>query len=244
TENVIREIYPDYWEDYHRLVNEKHTYFGNICIMSKKDYDMYCSWLFDIFFHLQPRLNLDDYDAYHKRVYGFISEFLLYVWVTHNKKRAYECKVGMTGEKAETREVKEKLNIFFKDKDIAGAKEFFKEYLDKRPDILMEASDVNGDLRVAMQMISTAEHEIKRYGHSFLDTNNNFYMLLKLFKLLNSIVVRYCNNTQTTEDAGLLKSIKPSKILLEISAAVFSKNEETYNRAVIRMASDITMKDS
>lgn len=37
----------------------------------------------------------------------------------------YECKVGMPGEKAETRELKEKLAEYFRKKDIEGAKNYF-----------------------------------------------------------------------------------------------------------------------
>ncbi|MDD3239446.1 MAG: DUF4422 domain-containing protein [Lachnospira sp.] len=242
TERVIHELYPAYSADFHRLVNQKHTYFGNICIMRKKDYDAYCKWLFHIFFELRPRLHLSGYDDYHKRVFGFISEFLLYVWVKHHKMKAYECKVGMTGEKVETKEVKEKLREYFFNKDIDGAKTYFRKCLDGRPDILMEASDVNGDLRVSMQMISTAEHELERYGHSYVDSNNDYRVLLRLFKLLNSIVVRYNNGTETAEDVELLKGIKPSSVVIEIAATIFCKDEEHYNHVVIGMSHDIARR--
>lgn len=53
--------------------------------------------------------------------------------------------VGMTGEKAETREMKEKLAGYFRRKDVAGAKTYFMERLKKRPDVLMEASDITGE---------------------------------------------------------------------------------------------------
>lgn len=239
TEKVIKELYPEYAEDYHRLVHENHTYFGNICVMRKTDYDAYCKWLFDIFFAVQPRIQLEDYDAYHKRVFGFISEFLLYVWLVHNKKNVYECKVGMTDEKVETREVKERLKIFFHNKDIEGAKQYVKECLNKRPDLLMEASDVNGDLRVSMQIISTAENEFKRFGHSFIDANNDFVMLLKIFKLINSIIMRYIDGTESQEDVSLIREIKPSGVLMEIAVMIFCKEEERYNRVIIRMMNDI-----
>lgn len=36
-----------------------------------------------------------------KRVYGFLSEFLLDVWLSHNKLNIYESKIGLIEEKAE-----------------------------------------------------------------------------------------------------------------------------------------------
>ena len=72
-------------------------------------------------------------DAYHKRVFGFISEFLLLVWVSVQELKVCECKVGMLGEKAETRELKERLAEYFLRRDVDGAKAFF---LKRRQDLL------------------------------------------------------------------------------------------------------------
>ena len=66
------------------------------------------------FFELQKRIDLTFADDYHKRVFGFISEFLLYVWVTARGLRAFECRVAIIGEKMETREVKDKMALFFR----------------------------------------------------------------------------------------------------------------------------------
>ena len=70
-------------------------------------------------------LSGDGEDAYHKRVFGFISEFLLLVWVTVQGLSVCECKVGMIGEKAETREMKEQLAGYFARRDVDGAKAYF-----------------------------------------------------------------------------------------------------------------------
>ena len=109
TGEVIREKYPEDYPLFEKLVHENHTYFGNICVMKKPLFDAYCAWLFDIFAEVRKRIDIDSYDSYHKRVFGFVSEFLLYVWVTKHKLRAYECMVGMIGEKAETKEMKQRI---------------------------------------------------------------------------------------------------------------------------------------
>ena len=107
---VIKERYPAYYPAFERLVHGTRTYFGNMFVTSKELYDSYCSWLFSIFAEVEKRICLETgEDAYHKRVFGFISEFLLLVWVTVQGLSVCECKVGMIGEKAETREMKEQL---------------------------------------------------------------------------------------------------------------------------------------
>ena len=96
TGKVIAEKYPEYADAFDTLVNGRQTYFGNILVTSKKLFDEYASWLFSIFFEVAERIELETgEDAYHKRVFGFISEFLLLVWATVKKLRVYECKVGM-----------------------------------------------------------------------------------------------------------------------------------------------------
>jgi hypothetical protein len=226
TGRVIKELYPEYYETFIKLVNESHTYFGNICVMAKPLYDQYCEWLFSIFSEVQKRIDVESYDSYHKRVFGFISEFLLYVWVTVNQFKAYECKVGLIGEKAETKEVKTKLAKYFLEKDIQGAKTYFLDFHAKRPDILMEASDVTGDLRVCMQIIATAEAEQQKYHRSILNRMDDFKHLVNLFKVLNSIVIRYSKGIFEEQDQFLLKELRMTPEALEIAVIAFCKDAE------------------
>ena len=128
TGEVIKELYPEYYDTFVQLVNGTETYFGNMIVTSKKWFDTYCEWLFHIFFEVQKRICLENgEDDYHKRVFGFISEFLLLVWVRVNHLKVYECKVGMLGEKTETREMKEQLACYFFSMDVFGAKTYFAE---------------------------------------------------------------------------------------------------------------------
>ncbi len=200
TAEVINEMYPQIYPIYERLVNERETYFGNMLVTSKTLFDRYAKWLFSIFFEVQKRIDLDtNEDAYHKRVFGFISEFLLLVWVTVEKLKVCECKVGMLGEKAETREMKECLADFFAQGDIQGAKQFLLKRLEERPDILMEASDTTGELRLSMQIIAITEQENEQYGTSILDQERNFKELIKWVKRLNRAVANDQNGEQMNE---------------------------------------------
>jgi len=194
TGKIIKEKYAEYYETYDRIVHSKYTYFGNIMITSKALFDEYASWLFGIFFEVQKEIDIDSYDDYHKRVFGFISEILLLVWVTVKKLKVYECKVGMFGEKKETVEMKNELANFFAKKDIEGAKNYFTKYLEKRPDVLMEASDVNGELKLAMQVIASADAEYKAHRRSILDEKTDFKELVDCFKRLNEVTKSYESN--------------------------------------------------
>ena len=148
TGRIIAELYPEYYDTFVSLVHQNKTYFGNMMVAKKALFDAYCEWLFAIFFELQKRIDLAFEDDYHKRVFGFISEFLLYVWVTANQYKAYECRVAIIGEKKETSEVTARMAEFFEKRDAAGAKTYFEEVLKQRPDILMEASDLNGECKL------------------------------------------------------------------------------------------------
>lgn len=195
TGEVIKEIYPEYYDTFIKLVNENETYFGNMFVTTKTYFDRYAEWLFNIFFEVQKRIDMEtDKDAYHRRVFGFISEFLLLVWVRVNGLRVKECKVGMIGEKAETRELKEVLSGFLEKDDIKGAKEYFMDYYKKRPDVLMEASDVTGELHIILQIIATADAQLKRTGTSFYNSKNDIREWIDVFVNLNNDMKMFLKN--------------------------------------------------
>ena len=176
TGEVIRQMYPEYYDTFERLVHGNGTYFGNMMVASKELYDEYAEWLFTIFAEVEKKIDASGYDDYHKRVFGFISEFLLFVWVEVKGLKVYECKVGMTTEKYETKQMKEQLADYFQQGDLAGAKEYFLGVLKKRPDVLMEASDITGELKLSMQVIAVCELERQEYGESVLDRIRQRYM--------------------------------------------------------------------
>lgn len=82
---VILEKYPKYIDDYDNfmLVNKMSQY--NMMYSSAEIFDTYARWLFDILFEYEKRINLDSLGGYRKRIFGFVAERLLNVWVIHNR---------------------------------------------------------------------------------------------------------------------------------------------------------------
>lgn len=230
TGEVIREKYPAYYENFERLVHGNGTYFANMMVAQKELYDEYCTWLFSIFSEVEKRIDADSYDEYHKRVFGFISEFLLLVWAETKGLKVYECKVGMTTEKYETKQMKERLAEFFARKDIAGAKAYFLESLAKRPDVLMEASDITGELKVSMQAAAVCELEKEILGESVIDRISDFEGLMRYFNRLNEVINACRMGTLQAEDLLFLKEEKVSDIAMEASARLFCTEEAELSR--------------
>lgn len=225
TGEVIRQLYPEYYDTFERLVHGNGTYFGNMMVTSKALYDEYAAWLFSIFDVVEKRIDADSYDDYHKRVFGFISEFLLLVWAEVKGLKVCECKVGMTTEKYETKQMKEKLAEFFAQGDLAGAKEYFLGVLEKRPDVLMEASDITGELKLSMQVIAVCELERQAYGESVIDRMRDFAELMRYFNALNE-VVNACKMKQVGErELRFLREHRVSDIAVEASARLFISEE-------------------
>ena len=54
-------------------------------IMKKKLMDKYCEWLFKILSLVEEKTDLSDYSPTEARIYGYLSEILLNVWVLKNK---------------------------------------------------------------------------------------------------------------------------------------------------------------
>lgn len=81
---VIEMLCPDYLSDFDAVSEQKTLYQYNMFICKKSLMDDYCQWLFDILFALEQKIDISNYDVYNQRIYGFLSERLLNVWVVHH----------------------------------------------------------------------------------------------------------------------------------------------------------------
>lgn len=84
TENILREFYPEYMPAYQTAMESTKGHKFNMFIMKKDVFDKYCTWVFDVLFKLEERLDISEYSMSDQRVFGYVSERLLDVWVKTN----------------------------------------------------------------------------------------------------------------------------------------------------------------
>lgn len=84
TRQILEEKYPDYIDAYDRLMKSTKGHRFNMFIMKKQYFDEYMTWMFDVLFELEKRLDISSYSDYDKRVFGFVSERLIDVWIETN----------------------------------------------------------------------------------------------------------------------------------------------------------------
>ena len=84
-EKIVKGKYPDYAQAFDTFFANNKSSLFNMMFCKKEIFDEYCEWLFDILFELEKKVDLSELDDYQKRLYGFLSERLLNIWVMKNK---------------------------------------------------------------------------------------------------------------------------------------------------------------
>ena len=85
TEQIVAELYPEYSEAFCKVMGRTKLHIFNMFVMKKEKFDEYCQWLFTILFELEKRIDISSYSQYEARVFGFLSERLLNVWLEKQK---------------------------------------------------------------------------------------------------------------------------------------------------------------
>ena len=93
TRKIIEEQCPEYLTEFNKLNKRTSAHMFNMFIMKKEYLNKYCKWLFNILFELEKRIDPKQYDAFHARYLGRISELLLDVWINTNNLNYKEIKV-------------------------------------------------------------------------------------------------------------------------------------------------------
>lgn len=78
---ILEEKYPEYVAEFDKIHKRTSAHLFNMFIMKKDKLDEYLTWLFDILFELEKRIDPKQYDSFHARYLGRISERLLDVWI-------------------------------------------------------------------------------------------------------------------------------------------------------------------
>lgn len=93
--DIISERYPEYLNSFDFCMSRNLVSIGNMIVTRKNIFDKYCSWIFDILFEAEKRIDISDYDEYQSRIFGFMSERLLRVFFLHHKYKIKEIEMRM-----------------------------------------------------------------------------------------------------------------------------------------------------
>lgn len=93
---VILKNNPEFADSFEEVENSSEGYFYNMCIMRKDMFDSYHKWLFDTLFEVEKKIDVTKYSKYNQRMFGFLSERLMTIWVTYHKLNVKELPINFS----------------------------------------------------------------------------------------------------------------------------------------------------
>ena len=217
---VIKQMYPEDYDAFSEVIKSSKYYYGNLCVTTKKIFDEYCKWLFSIFFELEKRVDVSSYDLYHQRLFGFLSEELLLVYITARKLKIYEGKIGYTSEKAETVEFKLAMSQLVKMGEFTQAREMYYEYLKIRPDICLELSDIRKEIPDIEIILYILEAEKQQGEELFYGVSHDLHdLIIHLRKIREIVKKETINRKLTADDIRYLRTNNVTEFVKELIKA-------------------------
>lgn len=88
---VIYDDFPDYLPALDLVMLGTKTHLLNMFVMRRDLFDAYCAWLFAVLGKVEAQLDISGYSTNDARVFGFLSERLLDVWLITHDHPTVEC---------------------------------------------------------------------------------------------------------------------------------------------------------
>lgn len=85
TRQILTEQFPRYVHAFDAVMGRTSGHRFNMFVMRRDYFEEYCTWLFPVLFELEKRLDISWYSAYDSRVFGFVAERLMDVWIDTEK---------------------------------------------------------------------------------------------------------------------------------------------------------------
>lgn len=90
---TLRTLHPTAVPFFDVQMKRTHAHMFNMMVMREELFDAYCAWLFPILEGVEQHTDLTGYDPFQRRLYGFLAELLLDVWLDTNGHAYTECPV-------------------------------------------------------------------------------------------------------------------------------------------------------
>ena len=84
THEIIEKEYPQYLEAFDTVMGRRKAHMFNMFIMRKNVFDSYCNFIFGVLGKLEDKIDISNYSVQEARVYGYVSELLMDVWLETN----------------------------------------------------------------------------------------------------------------------------------------------------------------
>lgn len=99
TRELISHYYPNYLKEFDKVMKKRKAHMFNMFVMTRKTFDQYASFVFGVLEKLEKEIDISSYTGQEHRVYGYISEVLMDVWLYTTKQKYYELEWGQIGPK-------------------------------------------------------------------------------------------------------------------------------------------------
>ncbi len=213
---VIKEKYPEYAPYFQAAMEGDIYYYGNLMVTSRNLFQAYAKWLFDILFEVEKRIDVGSYDLYHQRVFGFLSEQMVKIWVDKNGLKVYGGKIGITSEKAETVEFKLAMGQLVKLGQIEQARQMFYEYLKVRPDVRLKLSDISGEIPMIEHLLYIAQEERQRNLPGLMQISNDLNDWIAHYRKVRECLSRFSKGEKIQEDVSYILEKNVSWVMGEV----------------------------
>ncbi|GHV98485.1 multidrug MFS transporter [Lactobacillus nasalidis] len=97
TREILAKDYPDYLPAFDMMMKRRSAHMFNMFVMKKAQFDAYCEFIFGVLNKLEAQIDISGYSVQDQRVYGYISERLMDVWLYTTKPDYTEMTWGQLG---------------------------------------------------------------------------------------------------------------------------------------------------
>lgn len=99
TRQVIADFYPQYLQSFDNVMSKRSAHMFNMFIMKWNYFDKYATWLFKILEKLERKIDISNFSVQEARVFGYLAEVLMDVWIEKGRISYKEIYWNQIGEK-------------------------------------------------------------------------------------------------------------------------------------------------